>query len=207
MAGTEAAVEGGRLPRTKKFERVRWGVARRAHSIRQPKKNDAVPRPPAPLAGAARAGSQVRECACACVRLGANGGTPTDQNARLLSLRHAALPRRRRHAPRPPAASKDDESFVSTAVKAASSAADAAAGLVPEAVPRPVAKGGVVVVGGLVVASVAGKLVSTLLFWGAVLGGGWLLFKSSGSGGGGGGSSGSSDDPLAEARRIMDKYK
>ena len=68
-----------------------------------------------------------------------------------------------------------------------------------------------VAVGGLIAVSVLGKVVSTVLFWGVVGGGGYLLYKSQQGGGGGGegggGGGGGGSDPLAEARRIMDKYK
>lgn len=99
---------------------------------------------------------------------------------------------------------------------------ESAASLVPESVPRPVAKGGVAVVGGLLAFTLLQKLVSTVLTVALLGGAAWWYFQSSSSGGGGGssGDAGSSsgggggrrdddalDDPLAEARRIMDKYK
>ena len=130
-----------------------------------------------------------------------------------LSLPTHRLTRRpRRAAPSPPSASNDPKSILETVTKTAMAAADSVAGLVPASVPRPVARGGVLAVGGLLAVSLVGKVVSTVVFWGAVLGGCYLLLKSSGGGGGGGGSGGGSgraddNDALAEARRIMDKYK
>lgn len=113
-------------------------------------------------------------------------------------------------------ASKGDDSdssnnaLISTALSAATAAIDAAASLVPDSVPRPVAKGGVAAVGAILLVSFVGKLISTVVFLTLLAAGGYFLLQQQGAGGSGSGKkkggSGSSD-ALAEARRIMDKYK
>lgn len=105
--------------------------------------------------------------------------------------------------------------MISTALSAATAAVDAATSLVPESVPRPLAKGGIAAVGVLLLVSFVGKLISTVVFLGLLAAGGYFLLQQqggSGSGGGkgkkkGGGSGNAGSDALAEARRIMDKYK
>lgn len=91
---------------------------------------------------------------------------------------------------------------------------DSAANLVPESVPRPVAKTGVAVVGGLIAFTILQKLISTVLTIALLGGAAWFYFQYSGSDNGSSSKSSGKqdsdvdlDDPLAEARRIMDKYK
>ena len=120
-------------------------------------------------------------------------------------------------------ASRDDDdddnkgALISTALSAATAAVDAAASLVPDSVPRPLAKGGIAAVGAVLLVSFVGKLISTVVFLGLLAAGGYFLLQQQGSGGGsggkgkkkggGGGGGGAGSDALAEARRIMDKYK
>ncbi|KAG0616941.1 hypothetical protein M758_5G153700 [Ceratodon purpureus] len=101
-------------------------------------------------------------------------------------------------------------------VKAGKNALDAGTDLVPDTIPRGVARIIVGIVGAAVVTYALRALFSTALFVLAIGGFSYLAYiyvskdKDSGSGGGGGGGSGSSrntDDSLDEARRIMDKYK
>ena len=120
-----------------------------------------------------------------------------------------------RRATRTRAREDEDESGpLATAARAADSAADALAGFLPDSIPRGAAKVGILVVGGAVLLSVVGKVISTVAFVGALGAGGWLLLQSQnsdpGSGGnkkGSGGGGGSASDALAEARRLMKKYK
>ncbi|DBA71295.1 TPA: hypothetical protein ACH3X2_011110 [Trebouxia sp. C0005] len=93
-------------------------------------------------------------------------------------------------------------------LKIANGLAGSAASLVPASVPRPVAKLGVVGISSLVALWLFGKLVSTVFTVAAVGGAVFLFLKSRGAK-----SEASSDvaddaiDPVASARRIMDKYK
>jgi hypothetical protein len=112
-------------------------------------------------------------------------------------------------------ASGEDRGALGKALDLADSAAETVAGLVPASVaPRPVVKTGVLVAGGFAALSIVSKLISTAVFVGLVGAGGWLLYQANqedGGGGGGGGGKrkggGSAADALAEARRLMDKYK
>lgn len=93
-------------------------------------------------------------------------------------------------------------------LKIANGLAGSAASLVPASVPRPVAKLGVVGIGSLVALWLFGKLVSTVFTIAAVGGAAFLFLKSRGAK-----PEATSDvaddaiDPVASARRIMDKYK
>ncbi|GFH13008.1 uncharacterized protein HaLaN_08806 [Haematococcus lacustris] len=99
-----------------------------------------------------------------------------------------------------------------------SSALESGAALVPDTVPRPLAKGGVAVVGGLVLFGLLKQLLSGLLTL-AVMGGvayWWLTKGDPGSevtdidvkpSARGGKDDEDLDDPLSEARKIMNKYK
>lgn len=94
---------------------------------------------------------------------------------------------------------------------------DAAADLVPESVPRPVAKAGVALAGAGVAFWLLQKVVSTVITL-AVIGAGLYFYlgrggasdegagSSSRRSGGGNNNDDDDDDPLAEARRIMSKY-
>lgn len=113
-------------------------------------------------------------------------------------------------------ASPDDRGPLGKAFDLADSAADTVAGLVPpDLAPRPVVKTGVLVAGGVVAFSIVSKIISTALFVGLVGAGGFLLYQASQEEGGGGGrggggkgkGGGAAADALAEARRLMDKYK
>lgn len=90
---------------------------------------------------------------------------------------------------------------------------DGLSNLVPESVPRPVAKAGVAVLGtGLVLWTVSSlfKTAVSLAAFGLLGFVAFTIFLSSGGGGDDGGASGGKDgeeDPLDEARRIMGKYK
>ena len=68
--------------------------------------------------------------------------------------------------------------------------------------------------GAVLLVSFVGKLISTVVFLGLLAAGGFFLLQQQGGGGGGGGGGkgkkrggGGGSDALAEARRIMDKYK
>ncbi|KAL0052265.1 hypothetical protein WJX82_010966 [Trebouxia sp. C0006] len=93
-------------------------------------------------------------------------------------------------------------------LKIANGIAGSAASLVPASVPRPVAKLGVVGISSIIALWLFGKLVSTVFTVAAVGGAIFLFLKSRGAK-----PEASSDvaddaiDPVASARRIMDKYK
>eukprot|EP00242_Pyramimonas_sp_CCMP2087_P004744 CAMPEP_0198211856 /NCGR_PEP_ID=MMETSP1445-20131203/25382_1 /TAXON_ID=36898 /ORGANISM="Pyramimonas sp., Strain CCMP2087" /LENGTH=181 /DNA_ID=CAMNT_0043886205 /DNA_START=113 /DNA_END=658 /DNA_ORIENTATION=+ len=109
-----------------------------------------------------------------------------------------------------PRAENDGQDTVTKALSVAKSAVNTAANLVPESVPRPIAKGGVVTVA-FGIALFALKAVLSTFFSILAIGalGVTLLTLSKGSkgDGGGGGDGDGGDDSLEEARRIMDKYK
>jgi len=101
-----------------------------------------------------------------------------------------------------------------TAIDVGKGLVESAANLVPESVPRPMAKGGVALAGGIIAFWLLQKVLSTFITLALLGGAAYLYFRSSSSndssGGSGGGSKGRGDDlddPLADARRIMDKYK
>eukprot|EP00879_Flechtneria_rotunda_P001202 GHRR01001349.1.p1 GENE.GHRR01001349.1~~GHRR01001349.1.p1 ORF type:complete len:154 (+),score=41.52 GHRR01001349.1:415-876(+) len=103
---------------------------------------------------------------------------------------------------------------IDNAIQTGKGFVESAANLVPESVPRPVAKGGVAVAGVILAFWVLQKLVSTVLTIALLGGAAWFYFQYGGGNGSAGaagssskGSDASLDDPLAEARRIMDKYK
>eukprot|EP00879_Flechtneria_rotunda_P015376 GHRR01016075.1.p1 GENE.GHRR01016075.1~~GHRR01016075.1.p1 ORF type:complete len:163 (+),score=48.14 GHRR01016075.1:268-756(+) len=107
-----------------------------------------------------------------------------------------------------------DAAAVADAIQTGKGFVESAANLVPESVPRPVAKGGVAVAGVILAFWVLQKLVSTVLTIALLGGAAWFYFQYGGGNGSAGaagssskGSDASLDDPLAEARRIMDKYK
>ncbi|XP_024365919.1 uncharacterized protein [Physcomitrium patens] len=98
-------------------------------------------------------------------------------------------------------------------VKTGKNALDAGTNLVPESIPRGVARIIVGLVGASVVTYALRALFSTALFILAIAGFSYLAYmylnkdSDSGSGGGGGGKPRNTDDSLEEARRIMEKYK
>ncbi|CAL8461797.1 g1328 [Coccomyxa elongata] len=83
--------------------------------------------------------------------------------------------------------------------------ADTAADLLPASVPRGAAKVGVIGVGGLLAFWLLQKVLSTFLFLGLLGGAAFLWLKLSNKDGGGDG--GGDGDALADAKRIMDKYR
>ncbi|KAL3140664.1 hypothetical protein ABBQ32_005230 [Trebouxia sp. C0010 RCD-2024] len=93
-------------------------------------------------------------------------------------------------------------------LRLANGVTNSAASLVPATVPRPVAKLGVVGVCGIIALWLFGKVVSTLFTLAAVGGAIFLFVKSKGSTETTDNSNdAAADDPLASARRILDKYK
>lgn len=93
-------------------------------------------------------------------------------------------------------------------LKLANGATSSAANLVPASVPRPIAKAGVIGVTSLVALWIFGKVISTIFTVAAVGGAIFLLVKSQGSGSSKTNPDESDEiDPVASARRIMDKYK
>ncbi|KXZ54872.1 hypothetical protein GPECTOR_4g944 [Gonium pectorale] len=112
-------------------------------------------------------------------------------------------------------ASKDDkDDAIAGAIKTASGLVDKATDLVPDSVPRPAAKAGVTIAG--IMFAISG-VITLALFAGV---GYYFLTQQAGKdddaidvpppskkSGGAGGKEQDLDDPLAEARRIMDKYK
>ncbi|GAX73982.1 hypothetical protein CEUSTIGMA_g1432.t1 [Chlamydomonas eustigma] len=113
----------------------------------------------------------------------------------------------------PCASSPEGNSALTGFVSAGSKLVDSASSLVPESVPRPVAKAGITVLGILLVLGLIQKLISGFITMLILAGLGYYFFtrgedvqqeKKSPDGG-----SGNEDlsDPLDDARRIMDKYK
>ncbi|XP_050206690.1 uncharacterized protein LOC126656218 [Mercurialis annua] len=101
-----------------------------------------------------------------------------------------------------------------TAWKVGKDGIDAGMNLVPNSVPRPIARLAVTVVALSVSLFVLKSVLSTAFFALATMGFVYFVFIAlnkdqgpRGGGGGGGGSTNSSEDPLEEARRIMEKYK
>ncbi|KAG2435784.1 hypothetical protein HXX76_006980 [Chlamydomonas incerta] len=124
----------------------------------------------------------------------------------------------RRAALRVRAAKEDKDDMVSGAFKTASGLVDKAADLVPESVPRSTAKAGVTVASVMFVFWVLNKVISGVVTLAVVAGVGYYFLTQQGkdddaidvtpkSGGKGGAKGSDLDDPLAEARKIMDKYK
>ncbi|XP_010532868.1 PREDICTED: uncharacterized protein LOC104808772 [Tarenaya hassleriana] len=90
---------------------------------------------------------------------------------------------------------------------------EAGTNLIPESVPRPVARVSVTIAASMVSLFVLKSFLSTAFFVLGTMGFAYFLFialnKGDGPRPGGGSSSGSEpmEDPLDEARKIMDKYK
>ncbi|KAK9820120.1 hypothetical protein WJX72_006336 [[Myrmecia] bisecta] len=98
-------------------------------------------------------------------------------------------------------------------IKLGNSYAETASSLIPDSVPRPLAKAGVLGLTGVVSLWLLNKVVSTALTVAVLAGAVFLWYKVSSGGDsdeGGSSSNGAyddSDDPLSSAKRIMDKYK
>ncbi|PNW71985.1 hypothetical protein CHLRE_16g687200v5 [Chlamydomonas reinhardtii] len=124
------------------------------------------------------------------------------------------------------AAKDDKDDMVSGVFKTASGLVDKAADLVPDSVPRSTAKAGVTVAGVMFTFWVLNKVISGVVTLAVLAGIGYYFLTQQGkddddaidvtpkagggkAGGGkaGGGKGSDLDDPLAEARKIMDKYK
>ncbi|WCJ38137.1 hypothetical protein M5689_019212 [Euphorbia peplus] len=101
---------------------------------------------------------------------------------------------------------------IQTAWKVGKDGIEAGTSMVPESVPRPVARISVTVVALAISLFLLNSILSTVFFALATMGFVYFVFialnKDQGpKGGGGTGGSTSSEDPLEEARRIMEKYK
>ncbi|GLC41585.1 hypothetical protein PLESTB_000699400 [Pleodorina starrii] len=125
------------------------------------------------------------------------------------------------------ASNDSKDSLVSDAIKAASGLVDKATELVPESVPRPAAKTGVTIAGIMFIFWLLQKVISGVVTLALFAGVGYYFLTQQGAGADkdgdaidvtsssssssskkkGGRSGDDLDDPLAEARRIMDKYK
>ncbi|EFJ48606.1 hypothetical protein VOLCADRAFT_104657 [Volvox carteri f. nagariensis] len=112
--------------------------------------------------------------------------------------------------------SKDD--VVSGAIKAANGLVDKATDLVPETVPRPAARAGVAIASVMFIFWLLQKVISGVLTLALFAGVGYYFLTQQMADKDdtidvtppskkGGRSGEDLDDPLAEARRIMDKYK
>ncbi|KAF2284490.1 hypothetical protein GH714_025734 [Hevea brasiliensis] len=99
--------------------------------------------------------------------------------------------------------------FKKQAWKVGKDGVEAGTNLVPDSVPRPIARISVTVVALAISLFMLKSFLSTAFFALATMGFVYFIFialnKDKGPRGGGG--SDSSEDPLEEARRIMDKYK
>ncbi|CAN4113724.1 unnamed protein product [Withania somnifera] len=98
-----------------------------------------------------------------------------------------------------------------TAWRVGKDGVEAGTNMVPDAIPRPIARICVTVVGAAFVLFALKSILSTALFALAVMGviyfGFIAMNKDDGPKDGGGTGSGSVDDSIEEARRIMEKYK
>ncbi|KDP26422.1 hypothetical protein JCGZ_17580 [Jatropha curcas] len=98
---------------------------------------------------------------------------------------------------------------VQTVLKVGKDGIEAGTNLVPDSVPRPIARISVTIAALTISLFVLKSFLSTALFALATMGFVYFIFialnKDQGPRDGGGGNS--SDDPLEEARRIMEKYK
>ncbi|GIL82788.1 hypothetical protein Vretimale_8349 [Volvox reticuliferus] len=110
------------------------------------------------------------------------------------------------------------EDAMSGAIKAASGLVDKATDLVPESVPRPAARAGVAIAGVMFVFWMLQKVISGVLTLAIFAGVGYYFLTKQAAENDdtidvtppakkGGRTDDNMDDPLAEARRIMDKYK
>lgn len=85
--------------------------------------------------------------------------------------------------------------------------ADGIASVLPESIPRPVAKA--TVIGGLALVAwwLLQKVISFVLFLGVIGGGLYLWYRISDNSGDDGKGGGGRNEALSEAQKIMDKYK
>ncbi|KAK6164284.1 hypothetical protein DH2020_001148 [Rehmannia glutinosa] len=98
---------------------------------------------------------------------------------------------------------------IQTVWKVGKDGVEAGTNLVPDAIPRPVARISVTIVAVTLALFVLKSFLSTVFFALAVIGLSYFTFiaLNKGEGPKGGGGTTSVDDSLEEARRIMDKYK
>ncbi|KAJ9176542.1 hypothetical protein P3X46_011845 [Hevea brasiliensis] len=118
-------------------------------------------------------------------------------------------PRNSRCAPVVFAAQFDFFKVIQTAWKVGKDGVEAGTNLVPDSVPRPIARISVTVVALAISLFMLKSFLSTAFFALATMGFVYFIFiaLNKDKGPRGGGDSDSSEDPLEEARRIMDKYK
>lgn len=134
---------------------------------------------------------------------------------RFLSLKkkNNNYPRRRSHSPSLTvvAAQSNWLRVFQTALRVGKDGIEAGANLVPDAVPKPVARIAVGVVAATLALFVLKSFLSTAFFVLAMMGFIYFVFialnKDEGPKGGGGGTGTSDEETLEEARRIMEKYK
>ncbi|KAG8389110.1 hypothetical protein BUALT_Bualt02G0195200 [Buddleja alternifolia] len=131
-----------------------------------------------------------------------------------IQIKHLKNPRIRA-SPIVSAAQSNLLRVIQTVWKVGKDGIDAGTSLVPDAIPRPIARISVTIVAVTVALFVLKSFLSTVFFALAVMGLSYFTFlalnkdegpKGSGGGAGGGGTT-SVDDSLEEARRIMEKYK
>eukprot|EP00262_Sarcandra_glabra_P009171 TRINITY_DN23208_c0_g1_i1.p1 TRINITY_DN23208_c0_g1~~TRINITY_DN23208_c0_g1_i1.p1 ORF type:complete len:167 (-),score=23.58 TRINITY_DN23208_c0_g1_i1:409-909(-) len=119
---------------------------------------------------------------------------------------------RRIQTPRSPVVAAQSNLFkvIQTALKIGKDGIEAGTNLVPDLVPRPIARICVTGVATIVSLVVLRSFLSTAFFVLAMMGFIYFVFialnKDDGPSGGGG-SEASTEDPLEEAKRIMEKYK
>eukprot|EP00252_Welwitschia_mirabilis_P006822 TRINITY_DN17727_c0_g1_i1.p1 TRINITY_DN17727_c0_g1~~TRINITY_DN17727_c0_g1_i1.p1 ORF type:complete len:160 (+),score=8.45 TRINITY_DN17727_c0_g1_i1:112-591(+) len=129
------------------------------------------------------------------------------------TFRHSAVTLRTRRRRSCIAAQKSDTllKVVGALWKVGRDGIEAGSKLVPDSVPRPIARGGVAVGGLIVISFLLKSLLSTAFFIIATVGLIYLIFiyinKDEGPRGEAIDSESSIDETLDEARRIMDKYK
>ncbi|KAE8730601.1 hypothetical protein F3Y22_tig00002919pilonHSYRG00232 [Hibiscus syriacus] len=116
-------------------------------------------------------------------------------------------------APRPLVFALQSNFFkvIQTVWKVGKDGIEAGSNLVPDSVPRPIARISVTVVALSAALFVLRSFLSTAFFALATMGLVYFVFialnKDQGPRGGGGSRSGSMEDPVEEARKIMEKYK
>ncbi|XP_059626135.1 uncharacterized protein LOC132269111 [Cornus florida] len=115
------------------------------------------------------------------------------------------------HTPVVYAAQSNFLRVIQTAWKVGNDGIDAGTNLVPDSIPRPIARISVTVVAVSIALFVLKSVLSTAFFVLAMMGLIYFTFialnKDEGPRGGGGGGTTSTEDSLEEARKIMEKYK